>query len=115
MNAAQLTHLFVHTAKTQRATVSKDSGGGEILTWADNLTGVKGRFNAMGGLEYIGKGRIVTDGKSKFYTAPNQDITQKDRLIYNARTFDIVNITDFDELGIYVRLEMDEVLPSAGA
>lgn len=108
-----LVHLFVDLVDTQRSAPTKDSGGGAVSTWATNLSGVAGRFNSFMGSEVVGRDRINVSKKSCFYTLSGQDIEVADRIVFNSRTFDIQSKIDFDELVIYARFELAEVLPSA--
>ncbi len=79
------------TATVRRATVTSGSGG-VVLTWADYLTGVACRVSpiATGASESLGAAAGTAAVSNWAITLPaGTDITVKDRVVVNARTFEV--------------------------
>lgn len=105
-------YWFNKSGKTQRRTVTRDSGGGPIITYADNLTGLRMRFNAKGGTERGSRGRMNTNNSDVVYVNGAPDIVTTDRIVFDSRVFDVTNKQNPDEVGAFLRLEVAEVMPS---
>ncbi len=67
-------------------------------SYADNLTNLAARLESQ------------SPYKLYFQGAP--DVLTTDRFVFNNRVFDIMNVNDFDEAGVYTRCDAAEVQPS---
>jgi len=106
-------YWFNATGKTQRLTVSRDSGGGVINTYADYLTSVAMRFNVPSGNQQAGRARIDGVKTVKIFISGAPDIVANDRIVYSARVFDIKAVRNVDEAGVFLTIDAVEVQPSA--
>lgn len=104
-------YWFDQTAKTQRPTVSLDSGGGVIASYTDNIASIACRLVVGGGGEN-GRDRLSTQNPYRVYFSGKPDITAKDRIVFSSRVLDIQTVNNFDEAGVYTRCDCTEVLPS---
>jgi head-tail adaptor len=108
-------YWFNVTGSTQRAIPSVDSGGGPVSTWATNIASLPMRFNVPSGALDIEHTRFNSELIVKIFVNGNPvpDITDKDRIIYGSRVFDIKAIRNVDESGVFLTIDAVEVLPSA--
>lgn len=75
----------------QRATVSRDAHGGEVLTWADYKTRwAEVRF--QGGAEAQASNKETASLAVVFRFRHISDLTEKDRIVFNGSNHDIVGI-----------------------
>ncbi len=95
---------------TERATTTLDSGNSPITTYAAYLSSVAMSLQISGGGEQLGT-TVSSAGKGSAY-CDYADILVTDRVIFNGRKFDVVNILNVNELNIYLKLELVEVDPS---
>jgi len=102
-------HLFNSKIDFQESTVVKDDYGSETITWTDisGLISVGARINWFSGVargETFVNGRIEWARDAKIYTGYSSGISIDDRLVYNSKNYDIINIEDFDEMNKYMTL-----------
>jgi SPP1 family predicted phage head-tail adaptor len=85
MNAGTLRHRVT----LQRRTVTRDSYGGETVTWADVAT-VWARRNAIGGREYYGAGQTLAESTSTYDMRYRRDVVPAMRLVHGLNVLDIL-------------------------
>jgi SPP1 family predicted phage head-tail adaptor len=81
----------------QRRSQSVDEFGGQSVAWLDLAT-VWGSFEPTGGKEDAQSGQVRAVATFKIGLRYYEGLTPADRLAYNNRFFDIVNINDVEEL-----------------
>lgn len=81
----------------QRRSQSVDEYGGQSGAWQDLAT-VWGSFEPTGGKEDAQSGQVRAVATFKIGLRYFAGLTAADRLVYNGRIFDIVNINDIEEL-----------------
>lgn len=93
----------------QRATTVSDGGGGTTTTWADHLTGVPCRLSPVGGGEQGTSGGRIADESSHIVTvAAGTDVTERDRLVVGATTYEVTLVRDRGAWELTRRLEAKE-------
>lgn len=107
------TYWFNVTGKTQRPAMTLDSGGGQIWTYADNVTSLAMRINTPSGGQLGTQNRIDGMLVLKIFLPGGTDIVARDRIIYNARTFDVKAIRNPDEFSAFLTIDAVEVLSTA--
>ena len=81
----------------QRRSQSVDEYGGQSVAWQDLAT-VWASFEPTGGKEDPQSGQVRAVATFKIGMRFFDGLTPADRLVYNGRVFDIVNINDVEEL-----------------
>lgn len=104
-------HLFNRKVKFQSCTVVKDDHGSDTKTWADidNETDIPCRINWFTGIrrrEFINNGKLEWQRDGVVYRGYSTGISMADRLVYNSKNYDIVNIADFDEMKKYMNINI---------
>lgn len=75
----------------QRATVSRDAHGGEVLTWADYKTRwAEARYT--GGVEGQASNKETASISITFRMRHISDLTEKDRIVYKGNYLDVIGI-----------------------
>ena len=82
----------------QRATFANDNSASPVATWADHLQDIPVKVNLSSGSEGERYGRENGRDFGSAFVEAGQDITHKDRLVWNERTFDIQAVRTPDEL-----------------
>jgi SPP1 family predicted phage head-tail adaptor len=80
----------------QRRSDSVDEYGGQSVAWNDVAT-VWASLSPTGGKEEPQSGMVRAVASFNIQMRYFAGLTPKDRLVYNGRIFDIVNINDVDE------------------
>jgi len=105
-------HLFNNKITFQRATEEDDGMGGQVTVWNDipELTDVPCRIQPKAGRERFVAGKeTVFSTHRLFMQAPTVEITEKDRVKFKDRIFDIVAIVNWDEADRYIKLDLKEI------
>ena len=89
LNAGQMDRLIV----IQRSTATRDTVGQEIVTWSTHAT-VWAHVTPIGGSELLKNQRDVAPLTSKFVIRYISTITEKDRISYDSRYWDILAIRE---------------------
>lgn len=84
MNAGTLRHRVT----IQRKTVTRDSYGGETVTWTDVAT-VWAMVKPIGGREYYGAGQTLAESTYTVTMRYRADVIPAWRLEYGTRVFDV--------------------------
>lgn len=115
MNGTIPYRWFNEIGKTQRPSITQDSGGGVVNTYADYLANVPMRLNIPKGGWAIVKARETGFLTVKFYlpTNPVPDIRPKDRIVLNSTVYDVSAIRNPDLAGGYLILDATTAYPSA--
>lgn len=103
--------LLNTTCTIRRKTQTQSSSTGAISTsWANLATGVPCSMNEGGQSEREVAARETGEVFATFYFAFGQDITNADRIVYGARTFEVVG-PPIDGAGrsVYCRVSAREV------
>ena len=105
---------FNQLGSTQRGTVSSDSGGGIIRSYADYLTNVPMRLNVPSGSWEDRSDRANAQLVVKIYVPcnPTPDIKEKDRVILCGDVYDVSAIRDTDGAGVFLTLDATKVSPA---
>jgi len=98
------------TVKTQRLVVTTGASGGPINKYQDYLLNLKMSMQVSGGQEHVDA--VINSDSSGSAYCNYADIVVTDRVIWNSRVFDISNVVDVNNLGIYLKLQLVEALPS---
>lgn len=104
-------NLFNKKIDFQSCTVTKDDYASETKTWADidNETDIACRINWFTGIrrrEYINNGKLEWQRDGVVYCGYSTGITMADRMVYDSKNYDIVNIADFDEMKKYMNINI---------
>lgn len=110
------TRMFPDLVTIQRRSVSQDSEGGELETWADYKTGIRAQ-HSTGHAQVnrgIGEGEVRTSAGT-FVVAParayllgdHDDITLEDRYVRQGVIFDIRSI-ERDSFAVVTGLTLEE-------
>lgn len=86
----------------QRVTETRDSIGGLVETWS-TLVSLWAQEIPVGGSEALRAGRTTATETSKFVSWYYAGITSKDRISYNSKIWNIVNLR---EIGLREGLEI---------
>ena len=102
-------HLFNSKIDFQVCTVVKNDYGSDTKTWAgiDDLTDIPCRINWFGGVrrrEFINNGKLEWQRDGCIYLGYSTGISVDNRIVYNSKNYDIVNIADFDEMNKYMTI-----------
>lgn len=106
MNAA-----LPDTATVQRKQTVSDGGGGQTASWVTVAT-TACRFSPVGGGEggtSTTGGRVAEETTHVVTVPANQDVTETDRLIVNARTFEVTSVRQRGAWELSRRVEVKEV------
>ena len=97
MEAGKLRHYVT----IQRVTVTPDSHGDGVKTWAD-LANAWASIEPLSGREFLQASQVMSDVTVRIKMRGRSDIslTPKDRVVYGARTFDIRHIVDWQGKGV---------------
>ncbi len=102
-------HLYNSKITIQELTSVDDVYGSKTITWADvsTLVDIPCRVNWLLG---NARGETIVDGKifwardAKVYCAYYSDITADMRVVYNGVIYNIIDLGNVDEKGIYMIL-----------
>jgi len=99
------------TMQLQRLTVTKDSDGSIIETWAA-LQNFTGGLHRSKGNERLGADRSIVYSTHVFYIdfPVGVTITEKDRFLYGTRVFDIVIVRNPANMNHHLEIELLEVV-----
>lgn len=100
-------HLFNKKIDFQSVTVVKNDYGSDTETWAniDDETDIPCRINWFTGIkrrEFINNGKLEWQRDGCIYRGFSTGITVDNRIVYDSKNYDIVNIADFDEMNKYM-------------
>ena len=105
-------HLFNNRVTFQRVTEEDDGMGGTVTVWNDieGLIDIPCRLQPYSGRELFTAGKETVFASHRlFMAAPSVPITEKDRVKFGDRIFDISLIKNWDEQNLYYRLELLEI------
>jgi len=91
----------------QRATSSKDAGGGDVKTWADQFR-VRLRIQPLSGADRIRHSRPEAAVTHKAYADGSPDIRAGDCFTVDGHTLYVRLVRDVDRLGRYTILECEQ-------
>ena len=103
--------IFNNKVTFQRMEEQSDGMGGQIIVWNDipELTDVPCRIQPKAGRERFVAGKdMVFSTHRLFMRVPAVEITEKDRVKFGDRIFEIVAIMNWDESKRYYRLDLLE-------
>lgn len=105
MQAGKLRHLV----ELQRVTVTADSHGDQVKTWATIAT-AHASIEPLSGREFIAASQTMADLTTRIRVRGRSDIqlTPKDRVKFGARLFDIRHVIDWGDRGIETQLMCTE-------
>lgn len=86
----------------QTLTVTQDSHGGQVKTWADVVT-VDAEVVPLSGRELIAAAQVMPQAQVKFRMNYRSSLDEKARLVYDGKDYDILHIA---ELGRRVGMEI---------
>ena len=98
--------LFNSKINILRATDSVDSGGSPISTFATHLSNVKCRVQPVSAAENVRAQRQASIETYRVYCDDALDINMKDKAVYSADNFDIVERTVYP--GTYMKIIMSK-------
>lgn len=99
--------LLTHTMTVQRYAAGVDAAGGFEETWADLYTNVPCRVRQAGADESFQRGKETVDVSHIIYCRPKA-FTEKDRIVFDSRTFEIRRVGNWNEQDDYYRLQVTE-------
>lgn len=85
-------HLLDKTVTVQRAAEVANALGSTTRTWATHLTAIKARVHELSQTEAIELGAMRGTRVWRVQVAPNQDVTNKDRLLIGSITARITGV-----------------------
>lgn len=109
--ASTPTHLLIHSVDISRPTTSTGSAGGTKPTYASLSTGVKARVQPMSANENERYGGERTRRMIRVFLPGTTDITEKDRITYGSRVFNVTEVVDLQESDVVIRTICEETLP----
>jgi len=92
-----------------RKSQTQDTGGGVIESYTA-IGNFRMRLNALGGSEINTGGGSRTSNQYTFYAPGDTDIISTDIISYASRRFDVINVSDLDEQGIFLNITAVEVV-----
>lgn len=89
----------------QRVTVTRDSHGDQVKTWA-TLATVWASIEPLSGREFLQASQVMSDVTVRIKIRGNPDLalTPKDRVKFGARVFDIRHVIDWGGRGVETQL-----------
>lgn len=88
-----------HTIVVQRCTKTQDSYGQDVATWSDLIT-MYAQVRAMAGREMEAANQTVAEARFKIRTwKPETTINREDRIVWDGRTLDILDVEDPSGVG----------------
>ncbi len=105
-------YWFSVVGKTQRRSVTLDSSGGPVTTYADFLTNLPMRLVSKGGGESGGQSRLTTQSPVTIYVQNAPDIVATDRIVCSGDVYDIQSVYNPDEADVYLIIGCTIVEPS---
>jgi len=101
--------LFETTATIQRATEGQDAAGGVTEVWADLIVDVPCSIQAQSASERAAYKKLeVVAGFNMFILPQTEDVTEKDRVVWNGRTFDIIFVDKWHLISHHWKLVLEE-------
>lgn len=87
-----------------------DAAGGVALTWANISTNptVWANVRALSGRERVGADRVEAEAGYLFTIRNRSDITEKNVIVWNSRTFNIKFVRDLENRPLYIEIETDQ-------
>ncbi len=104
-------HLFNGLVTIYRRTRAADLGGGSVLTGAPlaTATDVPCRVVGRTGNESVRSGAERAQYPWLIYVEPISGLLENDYAVTGGRTFEVRSILDFDQLGVLMRLDCEEL------
>jgi SPP1 family predicted phage head-tail adaptor len=90
----------------QERTVTRDSAGGETVTWVDRAT-VWASKNDVSGRDQLLANQMAATGLVRFWIRHRSDVVGTDRIVYDDTAYDIQHIAEIgrrEGLDILVKL-----------
>ena len=97
------------TAHLQRMTMTSDGAGGRAEAWTTIYSNMPCRIQPMGGSErsiYRTEGVEATD---KIFVQPDYTFTEKDRIYFGTRIFELLLVRNIDEMNHHQELVAREL------
>lgn len=80
----------------ERKSVTRDEQNAPVETWAAFASFVPAAFKPVSGTDDVQGGEFVAQMRGEFWIRFRSDIKTSDRIIYDARTFDIIDIVEMN-------------------
>ena len=100
-----ITDLYNVTVDVLRITRTSDSMGGATETEVVHINDLPCRINWSRGSERVMFDKDTWFRDAKLYCAV-VDIQTKDRIVYDSKTYEVVNVSNPDNMGKYLIVEM---------
>jgi len=107
MDLMGIADTFNHTFTLQRATLSKDSGGSTIKTWAD-VTTFKGHIRQLKAIEQVEYGKRAVRSTHRLYC--QQLIYANDRVLYNSDVYNVLNAENPHLMDEFYQVDLERLL-----
>ena len=91
----------------QEYVTARDSFGAEVPTWVDVAT-VWASVTPVSGKEYFASAQVNAEATTKITMRYLAGITPKMRVVFEARTFEIISLLNFEERNIELNLMCKE-------
>ncbi len=104
--------LSIHTITIEQntGTATGDGKGGWPDSWAVKYEDIKARIQPRSANERSQWGGLPTVGTHVIYVPDaSLAITEKDRIIFGTRTFNILGVRDIDEWGRFLTIDAEEI------
>ena len=102
--------LCIHTVTVQRNNAVPDRKGGRPDNWEDMHVDIKARIRPVSAREAAQWGGLPTTVTHIVYVHDaTLEILEKDRIVYNERTFNVLGVRDVDEWGRYLIINAEEI------
>ena len=101
--------LLNNRCDIQRVTEVIDNLGARRQTWATLYAAVPCRIQPISGREAAEFSRVDVRISHKMFCEANYTFTEKDRVKFGSRYFDIETVRDVDEMGHHLEVLLEEV------
>lgn len=93
-----------HRLRLQSSTVTRDSMGGEIVTWKDEIT-VWGEAVPLSGRELLLAQQAQSETSTRFCIRYRRDVEPKWRLLWEGKPYNILSVRNVD--GRHTELQLE--------
>ena len=107
-----IAHLWNITVDIERPTATQGAHGEPVKTWAVIYNDIRGRLQKRKMVpieEAESLGRDATFADFNFYTDVVYTILATDRVIYGSRTFEVLGADNSNQMGVFQRVELEEI------
>lgn len=103
-----ITNFFIHRATIQRESTTDTAYGGVDKTWPNVATDVPGRMVPVSAHESLIAAQLTTEITHRWYCAPDVDVQDQDRIVFNSRNFRVQSVVNPDEKDVFLRVTLLE-------